>query len=352
MKKKILICIVFVLFISFISDKVYSKSDKKIEKQVNYNGNTLRVSIDGEASSSLPSSGSYYLTNYTCGKNTKVTWDNTNHTLNIKNGRKKGGVACYLTFKSEPKLSELPVGSYVSYTGSNGCSGNACMGQNANYVDSNDMGYCKSDWYKYMTNGWRIGYIKDGKAMLVSAGSPECVARTATDNSSKGNEMFIKRANALALKYCNSNYVDGDCTCTGSSNSCDSPSTDAWALGDTDFYYMTKAISGYGKRLASGSSGFGDSGGSLGNTKFCNSKSAYKECGYNNDLIDNGGYYWFAAQESTDSMKGMVWAPNLRYVRSSNDTYAYGLRFVISLKDSVYVIGGEGTMENPYIIGV
>lgn len=72
-------------------------------------------------------------------------------------------------------LNTVEVGSYVSYTGSNGCSGNACSGENANYVDATDMGYCYSDYYKFTVSGWRVAYIQDNTAYLVSAGAPECV---------------------------------------------------------------------------------------------------------------------------------------------------------------------------------
>ncbi|MGN1268658.1 MAG: hypothetical protein ACI4U0_04095, partial [Candidatus Aphodocola sp.] len=137
---------------------------------------------------------------------------------------------------------------------------------------------------------------------------------------------------------------------------CDSPSTDAWAINDTDFYYMTKAISGYGKRLALDSSGadssLGDRGGALGTTLYCYNRYSYQECGYNNDLIDNGGYYWFADRHgSSSSTDGVSWVPYFRYVSSSADSLAYGLRPVISLSSSVYVTGGKGTMDDPYTIG-
>ena len=81
----------------------------------------LKVSIDGNAEDTLPTSGNYYLTDYKCSSsNTIVTWDRTNYKLNITNKNKKSGVSCNLTFKSNPSLSEMPIGSYVSYTGTGG----------------------------------------------------------------------------------------------------------------------------------------------------------------------------------------------------------------------------------------
>ena len=346
-------------------------------KVVTYQGNNLRVSIDGNTSFSLPTSGTYYLISYECDNNsTEVSWDSSSYELTVTNGKNGGGVSCDLTFKSNPKLNELPVGSYVAYTGSGGTVGstsvacqmngsassstataeteapNSCSGQNAREdLDTSGYtyGYCYSSNYKYYTTGWRIAYIKDSKVRLVSAGSPECNSRT----SSTANVTYIQTANAKALKYCNTNYVDGNCTCTDSDADglCDSPSMDAWAINDTDFYYITKAISGYGKRLTSNSSSLGDSGGALGTTLYCNGKYSYQECGYNNDLLDNGGYYWFADRYSPSSTNGMYWLPSIRNVNYNSYSYAYGLRPVISLSSTVYVTGGKGTMDDPYTIG-
>ena len=273
----------------------------------------------------------------------------------------------------------MPVGSYVAYVGSGGTVGstavacqtngsassstetaeteapNSCLGQNAREdidANGNTYGYCYSANYKYYTTGWRIAYIDgNSKPVIVSAGSPECNSRV----SSTANKKYIQTANAKALKYCNTNYVDGNCTCTDSNvdGLCDEKSSDAWAINDTDFYNMTKAISRVGKRLTDGSSTLGDSGGTLGNTLFCYNKYSREECGYNNDLIDNGGYYWFAAQYSSSSTNGLNWAPIDRYVNrysSNSDPVAYGLRPVISLSSSVYVTGGSGTVDDPYTI--
>ena len=369
----LLIIILGVCFLSYDSSHFTSKV-------VTYQGNNLRVSIDGNTSSSLPTSGTYYLISYECDNNsTEVSWDSSSYELTVTNGKNGGGVSCDLTFKSNPKLNELPVGSYVAYTGSGGTVGstsvacqmngsassstataeteapNSCSGQNAREdLDTSGYtyGYCYSADYKYYTTGWRIAYIKDSKVRLVSAGSPECNSKT----ESTANVTYIKTANAKALKYCNTNYVDGNCTCTDSDADglCDSPSTDAWAINDTDFYYMTKAISGYGKRLADDSSGadssLGDSGGALGTTLYCYGKYSYQECGYNNDLIDNGGFYWFAARYSSSDTYGLLWNPGYRYVYRYTSTGAYGLRPVISLSSTVYVTGGKGTMDDPYTI--
>ena len=341
------------------------------------------VTIDGKSSDYIPISGYYNMTS-SCTKGSTLSWEPLSKTITYEGGSPSGDV-CSLTFTTDdspdyPLLSEMPVGSYVAYVGNSGTVGdkkvycknggsassstasaeteapNSCSGQNAREdidANGNTYGYCYNASYKYYTTGWRIAYKDDStgskKAVIVSAGSPECNSRV----SSTANVTYIQTANAKALKYCNSDYVDGDCNCpdVNSDGLCDKASTDAWAIGDTDFYMITKAISGVGKRLYSGSSSLGDSGGTLGTTLYCGGKYSYEECGYNNSLLDNGGYYWFAARYSSASTNGVIWIPSFRIVISSSDTYADGLRPVISLSSSVYVTGGSGTLDDPYQIG-
>lgn len=328
------------------------------------------ITIDGEESNSLPRSGLYSMTAI-CEKGSSLSWEPYSKTLSYAGGSAIND-NCSLSFTKDTAtkklLNTVPVGSYVKYEGTGGKVGNknvrckkggaasssgsgeteapnSCLGQNAREDLDNSgytYGYCYSASDKYVTTGWRVGYIKDGKAMLVSAGSPECMARHYTNSDGEvisGNVIYINEANARAMKYCNKNYVDGDCTCIDSDKDglCDSPSTDAWALGDTDFYHMTEAISGDGKRLTN-----------------CDGQHAKKECGYNNDLIDIGGNYWFAAQSSDSENNGVRWVTSGRYLSGtdvgSSSTDAYGSRFVISLKSSVYITGGEGTIDDPYTI--
>ena len=341
------------------------------------------ITIDGESSDSLPTSGTYTMTS-SCSLGSSLSWNTYNKNITYAKGAKIGD-KCSLTFTTStnyPKLHTMPVGSYVAYTGSGGTVGstqvqcqtngtasssgesaeteapNSCLGQNARQdLDSSNYtyGYCYDSIYKYYTTGWRIAYIdtttnaSNPKAVIISAGSPECNTR---DNTENGNGVYIRTANAKALKYCNTEYVDGNCTCADSDGDglCDEKSTDAWAVNDTDFYYMTKAISGYGKRLTSYSSSLGDSGGTLGTTLYCYKEYSYQECGYNNDLIDNGGYYWFASKYSGSNANGVSWSPNARGVTTTSNAGAYGLRPVISLSSSVYVTGGSGTMSDPYQI--
>ena len=225
---------------------------------------------------------------------------------------------------STGKLSSAHPGSYVKYTGNNGCSGKACEGQNANYKSDSDMGYCSDSNNKYNANGWRIVYIKDDTAYLTSAGSPECMCTNGTGTAGtscnsndyetkNGVPKHLANLNKKALTYCNSTYAYGE--------KCDSNS--AWNMADADFQAIT------GDTLS----------------------TAYKKSNYDSySIINNGGFYWFATPYSSSSARAFVWRADYRYVYDYSSARAYGLRPVLRLQSSVLITGGSGTYKDPYII--
>ena len=265
------------------------------------------------------------------------------------------------------RLNSVEPGSYVAYTGANGCPDGHCDGTNANYVSDTDMGYCNSSSYKFSVNGWRVGYIQNDTAYLVSAGAPECLATyidsrssststqtlstdyyygsgytfdsntgnfsltgvtsstlawssnyesiiantpytckktsstatcttlyevTAYSSSTEGvtyphynNErtvgapQHLANLDSKALTYCNPSYAFG--------GACDSNS--AWAMDAIDFEAITGTPLYYNS---------------------CYYVSDSTECGYGNDLIDNGGYYWYATAFDSSSTHAFSWYPN------------------------------------------
>ena len=221
-------------------------------------------------------------------------------------------------------LSEALVGSYVKYTGTNGCSGKSCEGQNANYVSNSNMGYCYETSYKFNSNGWRVAYINDGTAYLTSGGSPECMCTDSSGNAGTGcgsteetvgAPKHLANLNTKALTYCNSTYAYGG-ICNSSS---------AWNMNDADFQKIT------GDTLETASN---------------------KDEGYYDDyaIINNGSYYWFATSYDASSAYTFSWYPSSRYVSIDSSSNANGVRPVLRLKSSVIVTGGSGTMTDPYVI--
>lgn len=332
MKKRVFI--IGIIILSFFFIYLFRENNTKSLlslKEVKYNGNNLRISIDGNSSDTLPTSGNYYLARYDCkSSDTTVTWDRTNYTLDVSNSNKKGGVSCYLDFQTHPKLSDMLAGSYVSYTGNNGCEGNHCKGENANYVDdATNMGYCYSSSNRFSVNGWRIGYTKDGSAYLISAGAPECLCTDSSGNAgtscsnyetTSGVPKHLANLNQASLKYCNQDYAYNG-VCDG---------TSSWNVNGNDYQELTL---------------------NLGARKNLSTNYRKQSYGVGYDLIDNGSYYWFATPVTASSTSSFYWNPGSRDVSSRNSYSANGVRPVLRLQSSVIVLGGSGTYEDPYTIG-
>ena len=370
------------------------------------------ITVDGSSSNSLPTTGLYDMTS-SCTKGSNLSWDSLSKTITYNSGSYVND-SCSLTFTTKTDkiyLNQVEPGSYVQYIGTNGCDGKHCEGDNANYVSDMKMGYCDGSNYQFTVNGWRVGYIKDNSAYLISAGAPECVVTymdskssatgtvsslgssyyygsgytfdsntgkfsltgvtsstlawssnyesiiantpytcrstsstatcptlyelTAYSSSSQGigythynyettsgAPVHLARLNSAALKYCNQDFAYGGV--------CDENT--AWAMKADDFQNIV------GKALSSSS---------------CYNKYSDRTCGYTNDLIDNGGYYWFATVYSSSSALTFGWLPNRR--RVDDATYSYvvlGVRPVLRLESSVQVASGSGTYQDPYVIFV
>ena len=337
MKKKIVFIFCVLLLVCFLClFKVCNFNSNTLVKEVIYNGNNLKISIDGNSSETLPTSGNYYLATYDCkSSDTILQWNRDSYTLDVSNSNKKGGVSCYLNFQSTPRLSDMSAGSYVKYIGNNGCDAKHCEGYNANYVnDEENRGYCNVSSNIFKVNGWRIAYSKDNSAYLISAGAPECmctgsdgVARTSCSGyeSTGGIPQHLANLNAAALKYCNKDYAYNGV--------CDSNS--GWNINDNDFQTILKAVS---RPFSTNVS-----------LKYCSAVGPSRPaiCGGIFDIINNGGIYWFGSATSTSSNSGFYWR---FYNSTSLSGNVGGVRPVLRLQSSVIVTGGSGTYEDPFTI--
>ena len=307
-----------------------------VDKKTNNNMDNIKLSIniDGVKVTSIPNTNYYDLDSYYCTNGSTLTWDKVNKSIEFTSVVASNTEICTLDFVTSTYtflLKDAPLGSYVTYTGTNGCpttevtgtsaaqSSNACSGKNANQnADTTNYtyGYCSSSSYKFYTYGWRLAYVDNSEPYIVSAGSPQCIVGTSSDSTTT-----IANLNTAALTYCNPNYAYG--------SSCSS--TNSYALKSSDFEKISNQWFGTTKTLSS-----------------CRGSSSTKECGYNNDIIDNGGYYWFG--EAYSASRTFSWFAYIRLVSNTSSHNAYGVRPVLHLKSTIYVTGGSGTMENPYTI--
>lgn len=321
MKKNKTFLIILIILMTIAIKCMGNSENKKIIKS----GVSYSLNIDGVSADSLPTSGYYYLTSYTCNNGTILTWDIENHDLYIE-GTSASNDQCYLNFETTPSLSSMKPGDYVAYVGNNGCNngvsgktggsaaeaGNACLGENANQsIDTSGYtyGYCNSSAHKFIYYGWRIAYIENNYVHLVSAGSPECPS---------SSEEF----DTIALDYCNATYVYGG-TCS---------SSNTWAMGEADFQKILNTGNTFIDCWLTGTT-----------------RDDPKGCGYFVDKIDIGGDYWV---NYTDSDYCYYWSGDGRGFTRNDCDYFYGIRPIIKLSTSVYISGGTGTMENPYTIAI
>lgn len=216
------------------------------------------------------------------------------------------------------KLNEAKTGSYVSYTGKNNCTGEACSGKNANYVNDEDKGYCDTEENKFIASGWRIAYINEDTAYLISAGSPECITLDKANNTEDLNIL-----NETVLKYCDPALIYGGI--------CSNLNT--WNMNTNDFYYITNNKLFY-NTITDNS---------------CYESSDNKNCGYENDLIDIGSSYWIDEEFSSIDLT-YTWSPLDKYITYGVTNNNYGIRPILRMDDNIEVIGGKGTYKEPYII--
>ena len=226
-------------------------------------------------------------------------------------------------------LNKAKIGSFVEYSGNNGCSNKSCTGINANKSTTNN-GYCQNENYQYIDEGWRIAYIENEYVYLISAGAPECLC-TNNDGSTSNNScnleeqtenspLHLTNLNKIALKYCNPLYVEGGI--------CNNQTT--WAMNNNDFQKIVK------KSLDD-----------------CYESESDKTCGYENDLIDIKGQYWLANITVNNIRPNYYiqnWLALEQTISDNTSNNSYGVRPIIKLAKKVYIIDGNGTSTEPYII--
>jgi len=78
--------------------------------------------------------------------------------------------------------SSVKQGDYISYVGSNGCSGNACKGITA----------CGGS-----SSGWRVAYTEGNRVYLISAGNLECINRAKDDSVAGGNNFMTSQRHSI-----------------------------------------------------------------------------------------------------------------------------------------------------------
>lgn len=177
--------------------------------------------------------------------------------------------------------------------------------------DDDIIQYCYNTSSKYRFNGYRLLYTKDGIPYLISSGASYCYDNVDSDSTIN----MINYMNSKIYNYCNIKYMfDGKC--------------------DNDTIHVFN-VNDYKEIIGSSVSN-------------CEHKNDVY-CGYGNDIINNGGYYWII--DSSSNLKQFYWDPVNGYVsNTSKHNLEYGVRVVLKLDKDVYIEKGIGTYDSPYVI--
>ncbi|MBQ8681785.1 MAG: hypothetical protein IJ509_02620 [Bacilli bacterium] len=223
-------------------------------------------------------------------------------------------------------LSDAKIGSYVAYTGNNGCKDESCNGINANSSDTSN-GYCTNLESEFNSSGWRIAYIEEGSTYLISAGSTECMCTNVDGTSSTTcttsisdtalANKHIDALNAKAITYCNKDYAkDGICD-----------NKTAWNIKNDDFIKITSSA-----------------------LESCYNISDDK-CGLKNDLLNIGDSYWYANSYNQEGpISYFSWKSQTNLITNNSSNYSLGIRPILRLDENIIITNGVGTKTNPYII--
>lgn len=199
-------------------------------------------------------------------------------------------------------LIDVKSGSYVYFSDS------MINKDNANYVSVDDMGYCYNISNKYRFNGWRVLFVRDNIPYVISAGAHSCY-----DNDS--DTSLIDYINGRASNYCDAKYIyGGKCS-----------KENVYGFSTSEYNYLV-------------------------NNKIedCDGNNNLN-CGYNNDIINNGGYYWIL--DGNNSLVQYYWNPSKGNVfNTSRFDSGYGIRVVLRLNNSIFIKSGDGSYNNPYVL--
>ena len=81
------------------------------------------------------------------------------------------------------------------------------------------------------------------------------------------------------------------------------------------------------------------------------STNEYLQAGGKNSYLNNETYFWTINQDKDGNVFYVNNEGNINNISKKDDNYySYGIRPVISLKEDVLVISGDGTIDNPFVI--
>ena len=368
--------------------------------------NIVAMYLDGSEIDTLPD-GNYaltsesYCTNEENVKDETITlsYDSATKGLSVSPMTKKG-TKCYLYFeeKSDP-ATDIIEGAYEENQGMLAYDGTA--DNNLRYIGADPNNYVL-----FNNELWRIiGVFNENShgvagQKLVKLIRNESIGSFSWDNKASGtgsstseygsNDWSDSALQLVLNEGAYWNRTNGTCPSgkNGATTNCDFSAngltdeaksmieTVTWKLGGNSTYNNVTASMFYkrerGTTVYSGRPttwqgeialmypsdyGYATSGGSTTNREACLAKelynwdsSSYSDC-KNNDWIFNNDYQWTLTPYSRYS-NGVVnvYSTGCVYLDGYTADYSYGVRPSVYLTSNVSISGGDGTMNNPYIL--
>ena len=370
--------------------------------------NIVAMYLDGSEIDTLPD-GNYeltsesYCTNEENVKDETITlsYDSATKGLSVSPMTKKG-TKCYLYFEEKSGASDVIEGIYEENQGMLAYDGSA--DNNLRYI-----GRDPNNYVLFNNELWRIiGVFNENShgvagQKLVKLIRNESIGSFSWDNkasgtgsstSSSGSNDWSDSALQLVLNEgAYWNRTNGTCPSgqNGATTNCDFSTngltdeaksmieTVTWKLGGagsytsasnglaSHFYGYERGTTVYSGRpttwqgeialMYPSDYGYATSGGSTTNREACLAKelynwdsSSYSDCKNNDWLLDSSTSQWTLTPNSSDS-SNVFSVFNLGYVNNlSGANYSVGVRPSVYLTSNVSISGGDGTMNNPYIL--
>ena len=360
-----------------------------------YDYKAVAMYLDGESIDTLPS-GNYELTSESYCTNEdnvkdesiKLSYDSASRSLTITPMDKKG-TKCYLYFEEgKVILTGNMADSIIANAGVEPVVilNDTTVDNNPRYIgaDPNNYVYFNCDDYNNPSSGtcelWRIiGVFNDNShgrsgEKLVKLIRSDSLGNIAWDSDNTNNWSTASLQTTLNGDYLNGS---GSYASTGIKNDTtrNMIANTTWKLGGSStyddvtasmFYERERGTTVYSGRpttwpgkialMYPSDYGYATSGGSTTNREACLAKelynwdsSSYSDC-KNNDWIFNNDSQWTLTPRSRNSSN--VFRVSITgFVRYHTYAgYSYGVRPSVYLTSNVGISGGDGTMNNPYIL--
>ena len=355
--------------------------------------NIVAMYLDGSEIDTLPD-GNYALTSESyCtteddvkDESITLSYDSATKGLSVSPMTKKG-TKCYLYFEEKSGASDIIEDAYEENQGMLAYDGT--VDNNLRYIgaDPNNYVYFNCDDYDSPSSStcelWRIiGIFNENShgingEKLIKLIRSDSLGTIAWDSDNTNNWSTASLQTTLNGDYLNgsgsyaSSGIKNDITRNMIANV-------TWKLGGSStyddvtasmFYERERGTTVYSGRpttwqgeialMYPSDYGYATSGGSTTNREACLAKelynwasSSYSDCKNNDWLLDSGTIQWTLTPGSSNSYRVFI-VSNPGFVHFSDNAYIpAGVRPSVYLTSNVSISGGDGTMNNPYILKV